>query len=97
MTVLHINHVEIKSLELLVNRIRIVDFLERSVDLKVIVIYDHAQVIELLCACEQGCLPYLALLYLAVADQCIYAVILVLKFCCQRHADRAGNTLSQGS
>jgi len=87
--------VEIKALELLVDRVRRADLVDRSVDLQVVVVHNHAEVIQLAETCEHGSLPDLSLLDLAVAAKCIHTVILLFHLPCQSHAARCGKSLSQ--
>ena len=43
---------EVKCFKLLVDRIRRVDFLDRTVDLKIVIIYNHNQVVQLMAGCQ---------------------------------------------
>ena len=95
MAVLDIDHMEIKGLELLVDRIWIVDVRDVSVNLQTVVVDDHTEIVKLFGSREHGSLPDLAFLDLAVSEQCVDAVVFLLHLRRQRHADCAGDSLSQ--
>ena len=91
----NIDHMEIKRFELLIDWIRAVDFFQRAVDLKIVVVDDHAEVVKLLGSRKHGSFPYLAFLNLSVSEQCVNAEIPFLDFSRDCHSNRAGNALSQ--
>ncbi len=68
-----------------------------SIDLKTIIVHDDYQIVQLSVACEHGSLPYLTLLDLAVAQQCVYTIAVAGYLCGKRHADCCGDALSQRS
>jgi len=83
----NLDHMEVKCFKLLVDRIRRVDFLDRTVDLKIVIIYNHNQVVQLMAGCQHGCLPHLAFLDLTISEKCIHSVVCVIHFSCDRHSN----------
>ena len=71
------------------------DLITGSVDLKVIVIAEHYDVIQLIFVAYLSSFPDLAFLTLAVAYDDKHAVILTVKLCGKRHARAAGKALSE--
>ena len=93
----YINDVEFERLELLVNWLWCVDLIKRAIKLQIIVVNNKRKVIKLVVASEHGSLPDLALFNLAVAQECIDAVVLVELLAGQRHANSGGNALAKGA
>ena len=88
---------EVERFEFIIDGIRGVYLADRSVDLKIVVIYNDAQVVQMLRACEHGSLPYLTLLDLAVAQQCVYTIAVAGYLCGKCHTNCCGDSLSQRS
>ncbi len=86
---------EIESFKLLVDRIRAVDLFDRAVDLQVVVVNDHNEVVQLLGSREHGSFPYLAFFDLAVAQQCINTEVFVVQLAAQCHTAGSGNALAE--
>ena len=80
-----IDHVPLESLELLVDGIRAVDVRDRAVNLQIVVVHDCDQIIETVVSCEHCCLPYFALLDLAVTEDGIDSPVRLIHFRCQCH------------
>ena len=92
-----IDHMEIEGFKFFVNGIRGIDFLDSAVDLQIIVVHDHQQIIKLSVCCQHCGLPHLSFLDLTVSQKGIYAVVLSGKFRRDRHSHCCGNALSQGT
>ena len=90
-----VNYMEVECLKLLVDRIRRVYFVDRSVDLEVVVVHDHYQVVQLLKACQHGCLPNLSFLNLTVSQKGVHTVIVTGKLCRNCHTYCCGDSLSE--
>ena len=88
---------EIECFKLLIDGIRRADFADRAVDLQVVVVNDHAQVVQFVESCEHGSFPDLAFFDLTVSEECIHSPCLVRKLCGKRHSDRRADALSQRS
>ena len=86
---------EIERLKLLVDRVRRTYRVNGTVNLEVVVIHDHHQIIQLLKACPHGSLPDLSLLDLSVTAKCIYTVIFLIKLSCRSHSHCHREPLSQ--
>ena len=91
------NNIKIKCPEFIRDRIRRADVFDFTVNLKTVIINDHAKVIQFPVTCKHGCFPDLAFLNFSVSQKCIYTVILVLKFRGKCHAACGAQSLSQGS
>ena len=85
--VINIDHMEVKCLKLLVDRIRGINFLDRTVDLKIIIIYNHNQIVQLVAGCQHGCFPHLSFLDLTISKKCIHSVVCLIHFSCDRHSN----------
>ena len=82
---INLDHMEIKCLELVRDRIRRTYILNLSVNLQPIVIYDHNQIVQLACTGKHGCLPDLSLLDLTISQDRIGAVIRSVQLGGKRH------------
>ena len=91
------DYMEIEGFKLLVDRIRVVDLRDVAVNLKIVVVYDDAEVGQLLRAGEQSGFQYLSFLQLTIAEESVNTVILLVHLSCQSHTARCGNALSQRS
>ena len=93
----YINNVEFERFELLVNWFWCVDLIKRAIKLQVIVVNNKRKVIKLVVTSKHGSLPDLTFFNLAVAQECVDAVVLVELLAGQRHANSGGNALAQGT
>ena len=97
--IISINHdrVEIKCLKLLINRIRRTYFVNLPINLQIIIVYNHYQIVQLPVSCPHSSLPDLSLLNLTISGQGVYTIVLVIKFsgCCHTYCSR--NSLPQRS
>ena len=92
-----VDDIEVECLELLVDGIDVADVCYSSVDLKVVVVYDNAEVIEVVRSREHGSFPDLAFLEFTVSKESIYSVVLVTELSGERHACCCGKTLTERS
>ena len=90
-----INYMEIKCFKLLIDRIWGTHILNGSVDLKVIIIYDHYKVVQFSVTCKHGSLPDLSFLDLPVSAQTVGSVFLTGHLCCKCHTDCCRKSLSE--
>ena len=88
-------HKESESGELLVDRIGAHNVAHGAVDLKIVVVNEHEQVIQLIVRGEHHRFPDLAFLDLAVAEERIYAHAVSKTLCAERHARRRGYALAE--
>ena len=58
----NVDYMEVECLELLVDRIWRIYFTDWSVNLKIIIIHNYYQVVQLSVRCKHGCFPYLPFL-----------------------------------
>ena len=68
--------VKSKCAELLVDRVRAANLIQRAVDLEVVVVHNQAEVVQFFVGREHRSLPHLALFDFAVAQHGIHAIIL---------------------
>ena len=94
-SVFHTNHVEIKRLEFFVYRVCGAYLINRAVNLQIVIVHDHHQIIQLPVTCKHGRLPDLAFLQLPVSKKRVYAVRRTVHLCRQGHPDRCRDPLPQ--
>ena len=76
-SVCNIDHMEIKCLKFLIDRVWRAYVLYLTVDLKAVVVNDHYKVVQFSGTCEHSSFPYLAFLDLAVSKKCVYTIAVI--------------------
>ena len=94
-SVFNIDHMEIKCLKFLIDRIRRADFINFTINLKSVIVHDHYQVVQFTEACKHSRLPYLTFLNLTISQESIYSVSFIAEFCRKCHTYCCGDSLSQ--
>ena len=92
-----VDYMEVERLELLIDRIRRTYLVNRSVDLKTVVVHDDYEVVKLSVACKHSSLPNLTFLNLTVSKECIHTIVLALELSAECHSDCCGNALTEGA
>ena len=90
-----LDHLKAECLKLFVKRFDSRHVLNSAVDLQTVLVNDHNEVVELVVRSKHCRLPNLAFLYLAVAENCICAIVFVVKLCRERHSARRRYALSE--
>ena len=65
----NVDYMEIERLKFLIDRVWRVYFINRAINLKIVVIYDYYQVVQLSVSRKHSCLPYLTFLNLTISEQ----------------------------
>ena len=95
--ILDCNHVEVECCKLVCDRIWGINFLDRTINLQIVIIYNDAEVIQMMGSGKHRCLPYLSFLNLAITQKRVHTIILIRKFCGKCHTYSNRNALSQRS
>ena len=93
--VFDVDHVPAECSPFFVQRRDAVDFLDRAVDLQLVVVGKGDQVIQMLARRKHGRFPDLSFLALAVADQRIDRCAVAFELAAQSNAHRAGKALTE--
>ena len=94
-SILQINHMEIKGLKFLVNRIGRADLVDSAVNLHPVIIHNHHKIVQFAEPGKHGRFPYLPFLDLSVPEQGVDTEIPSRKLCPKSHSGCCGNPLSQ--